>query len=286
MSWEPRVLRVTRHVRADLTGDLSVPALARVACYSPFHFSRVFQAVQGETPQRFVRRARLERAVRLMRTRPELELGDIAHAVGLAPISNFSRVFKQTYGVAPSAWDRASRLTPGLEGFEDQLAEVRASCPPLRTLLRDRPALRVGFVRIPTPFLDNTLLAAGFAELTGWFEARGVDWRALPLVGMSWDSPDSTPIDQVRYDLGFALPAGLDASGPLGEQRLPAARCVEVHVQGPKGHIALAWEALYAWLSTAQAEPANLPGIKHFRKRPDALGWDQFDLDCSIALAP
>ena len=285
MTWETRIHRVTDHVRGNLTGDLSNAALAKVAFASEYHFSRLFKAIQGETPIQYVRRARLEHAVKLMKTRPELELGDIAATVGLGSSSNFSRVFKQVYGMAPSKWDRSSRLAPGLDGYEDRLAALRESAPSYEARIREHPALRIAYVRVPTPFMDKDILAAGYAELTAWFEAQGVDWRQQRLIGLSWDNPDSTPLDQVRYDLGFELPDGLRASGELGEHAFPALRSVDVHVQGHLGYIALAWEHLYErWLPTARSEPANFPGIKRFRKRPDQLGWATFDLDCSIAL--
>ena len=285
MSWEARIHRVTDHVRTHLTGDLTNAELAKVAHASPFHFSRLFKAIQGETPNQYVRRARLEHAIKLMRTRPEQDLADIAASVGLGSSSNFTRVFKATYGMAPSRWDRKHRLGKGVEGFEDRLAPLRATCPPFRPVVREHAARRIAYVRVATPFMDKQLLASGYDELTRWFEDQGVDWRKQPLIGLSWDNPESTPLDQVRFDLGFSLPDGLSASGELGEQAFPALRSVDVHVQGHLGYIALAWEHLYErWLPTARSEPANFPGIKRFRKRPDQLGWETFDLDCSIAL--
>ena len=44
-----RINRVTDHISANLAGTLDLQALADVACFSPWHFHRVFQAVTGET---------------------------------------------------------------------------------------------------------------------------------------------------------------------------------------------------------------------------------------------
>lgn len=284
-TWEARVQRVCDHVRADLRGDLSLAALARRAHASAFHFARRFKAVTGETPARFVQRARLERAATLMRARPDRALGDIATEVGFGAVSDFSRVFKQHHGVPPSRWDRKSRLGDALPAWDDGLAAAREACPPLQARTVRHDACRLAYVRVPTPFLDAELLAAGYAELTHWFEGHGVDWREQRLVGMSWDHPEVTPLERVRYDLGFTLPSGLRADGPVTEQALPALRAVEVHVRGPLPYIALAWEHLYEhWLPRARSEPLDLPGMKRFRRRPDELGWTEFDLHCSIAL--
>ena len=44
--------------------------VARVACFSPFHFHRIFRALVGETLGAFIKRVRLERAVYLLSHRP------------------------------------------------------------------------------------------------------------------------------------------------------------------------------------------------------------------------
>ena len=50
-------------------------------------------------------------------------------------------------------------------------------------------------------------------------------------------------------------------------------------------YTALAWEHLYeAWFPGSGEEPADLPSMKRFRRRPETLGWRRVDLDCCIAL--
>jgi DNA gyrase inhibitor GyrI len=36
------------------------------------------------------------------------------------------------------------------------------------------------------------------------------------------------------------------------------------------------------WLPRSRYQPANLPGMEIYRRRPDELGWETFDLDCAI----
>ncbi|MEM7156830.1 MAG: AraC family transcriptional regulator [Myxococcota bacterium] len=285
MSWPSRINRVRDHVREHLAEPLGLEELARVAHSSRFHFARLFKAHTGETLTHFVQRARLERAATLMRSSPEQSLLQIALEVGLGSASDFSRIFKRHHGIAPSQWDRRSRLHDVLPGYTDHLAQARESCPPLRPRVVRHAACRFAYVRVATPFLDAGLLQQGYERVCRWFEAHGVDWRDRPMLGMSWDNPETTPLHQVRFDLGFTLPEGLRASGEVGERALPAMRSVDVRVQGSLGHIALAWEHLYdEWLPAHSPEPVDLPGIKRFHRRPDELGWQRFDLDCCIAL--
>lgn len=282
---DDRVRRVQDHVRQNLHAELGLEALARVAGVSRFHFARVFQAHTGETLNRFVRRARLERAATLMRARPERSLVDVALDAGFGSASDFSRVFRQHFGIAPSAWDRVARLAPTLDGYEDGLAAARATCPPLSPVVREHPGCRLAYVRVATPFLDAELLDAGYRTLLHFFTERGVDPAQRPLLGMSWDQPETTPLEKVRFDLAIPLPDGLRAEGPVSELTLPPIRSVDLRVDGTLAHVALAWEHLYeVWLPRSGEAPADLPGMKRFRRRPEALGWFRVDLDCCIPL--
>lgn len=283
--YEQRIHRVMDHVRGNLRGDLSLDALARIAHFSPFHFHRIFRATVGETLTAFTQRARLERAAYLMKASPERRLGSIALEVGFSEQSDFSRVFRKRYGLAPSAWDRRARLDDqGLEGIEAAKATAREGAPSFEPRLVEHPAVRLAYVRMRTPFVGD-ILRRGYGRLTAWLDERGVDWRRSALLGLSWDNYETTPIEQVRFDFGFTVPKDTAAEGEFGIVELPAVRAVDVRCVGGLPRIALAWDFLYdEWLPGSRYEPDDMPGIKRFRRRPDELGWETWDLDCSIAV--
>ncbi len=278
-----RVHRVMDHVRRNLDGELGLEALAKVACFSPYHFHRIFKATTGETVTAFVQRARLERAAYLMKASPRRAMASIAVEVGFSEQSDFSRLFRRRYGIAPSRWDRSSRLDD--EGLVDHDAIVAAlDDEPLEARLVERPAVRLAYVRVRTPFIGPSL-REGYERLIAWLEAQGVDWRARALLGLSWDHYETTPLQDVRFDFGFHVPDGVMAGAEFGVHELPAVRAVEVHCDGPLARIAMAWTYLYErWLPSSAYEPLDLPGLKRFRRRPDEIGWDRWDLDCSIAV--
>lgn len=275
------------YVRGHLDADLGLEALARVAHASPFHFHRIFRATTGETLTHYVQRARLERAAYLMKAAPSRSLGSIALDVGFSAQSDFTRVFRRHYSIAPSQWDRAARLdgVTVVDDFEDTVARARRAGPEPVARIVDHPACRLAYIRMRTPFIGPAL-EDGYGRLTTWLDDRDVDWRSCRLLGLSWDNYETTPLDQVRFDFGFAVPAAIRAEGEVGIHELPAVQAVDVRCQGPLVRIAVAWDYLYQeWLPASGREPADLPGIKRFHARPDQLGWSEWDLSCSIALA-
>lgn len=92
--------RVLRHVDQNLGGDLSVAALARVAGQSASCFARWFRAQTSVSPHAYVLRARLERAMRLLRE-TDRPLAEVALAVGFSSQACLSVAFKRGAGVTP-----------------------------------------------------------------------------------------------------------------------------------------------------------------------------------------
>src|SRR3954463_12666503 len=90
---------------------LDVPTLARIALVSEAHFIRTFRATFGETPNRYLQRRRVERAMWLLRA-TDLSLTDICMDVGFSSLGTFSRVFRDIVGESPSAYRRRGSLPP------------------------------------------------------------------------------------------------------------------------------------------------------------------------------
>lgn len=281
--YAPRIDRVIDHVRQNLSADLSLEALSKIACFSPYHFHRIFRSVTHETVAAFIRRARLERAVYLMRSSPDRPLSSIAMEVGFGTPSEFSRIFKKQYGQTPRSWDRQSRL----DDVEDFIAGLFEEPPPPPNPPRVRARLpaRLAYVRARSPWTSPSL-GEGYARLTGWLTDRGVQWRTRSLVGLSFDNDKATPLERLTYDLGFAVDDDFTADGEFGLHALPGGKAVEVHATSLP-EVAMAWDYLYrTWLPGSGYEPDDLPVLKRFRRAPDVFDERAWDVDCSIALRP
>jgi AraC family transcriptional regulator of arabinose operon len=110
---DERILRVVEHIGADLTGDLGVDTLARVATLSPSRLTQLFTATLGIPPQRYVERERLTRAAQLLAS-TDRAVGEIARDVGWEDQLYFSRRFSHLHGMSPTAY-RLSKTAPGID---------------------------------------------------------------------------------------------------------------------------------------------------------------------------
>jgi transcriptional regulator GlxA family with amidase domain len=106
-----RMLRARDAMDRAYAEPLDVPSLARIAHVSEAHFIRTFKTTFGETPNRYLQRRRVERAMFLLRT-TDRTVTDICMAVGFSSLGTFSRVFAEVVGEPPSVYRRRGPLAP------------------------------------------------------------------------------------------------------------------------------------------------------------------------------
>jgi transcriptional regulator GlxA family with amidase domain len=91
-----RMLRARDVMDRRYAEPLDVPTLARIAYVSEAHFIRTFRATFGETPNRYLQRRRVERAMFLLRS-TDRSVTDICMDVGFTSLGTFSRVFRASW---------------------------------------------------------------------------------------------------------------------------------------------------------------------------------------------
>ncbi|WP_414940385.1 helix-turn-helix transcriptional regulator [Amycolatopsis sp. cmx-11-51] len=82
---------------------VTVEDLARVAMFSKFYFTRMFQRVTGISPGRFLTAIRLQEAKRLLLT-TSINVIEVSHLVGYSSVGTFSTTFSKAVGVSPTEY--------------------------------------------------------------------------------------------------------------------------------------------------------------------------------------
>src|SRR5277367_7135298 len=108
-AYAQKIDRVIDYLRGNLDRRVRLAELADVACFSEFHFHRIFTAVSGDTLNSFTNRLRLEKAARLLRY-SEQSLTDIALDCGFSSSATFSRAFRSGYDTTPSEFRKTGEI--------------------------------------------------------------------------------------------------------------------------------------------------------------------------------
>lgn len=204
--YKQRLLRVLVHIQQDLDDPLALDGLAAIACFSPYHFHRIFRGMIGESVMEHLRRLRLERAA------SELRLGqravtEIAFRAGYESHEAFTRAFKASYGIAPIYFRAKRRLAPlpripsGVHyaegGVPTHFKTRRSAMFPLPIEIKTVESFRVAFMRHNGPYStvgstwDRLLVRLG---KEGWIAGDS------QFIGICHDDPEITPQAKLPYD--------------------------------------------------------------------------------------
>ena len=105
--------RVVDAMRQRLGEPMALQQMARIALMSPYHFNRVFHAMTGIPPCRFLTALRIEAAKRLL-LRTRMSVTSVCFEVGYESLGSFITRFSQQVGTSPRAlrrlaWDSANQ---------------------------------------------------------------------------------------------------------------------------------------------------------------------------------
>lgn len=92
------------YIKANFsTEDISVAKLAEICKITPAYFCRIFKEVYGVSPKKYIIDLKMKTASEYL-TFTSASIADVAKSVGYPELSYFTTVFKNHFGVTPSAF--------------------------------------------------------------------------------------------------------------------------------------------------------------------------------------
>jgi AraC family transcriptional regulator len=287
-----RVNRAIDYVVIHLQEPIRLNDLSRAARLSPFHFHRVFQALVGATPAEFVKRLRLEMALGLMARTRRPSLTSIAMKSGFSSSSDFTRCFKQRFGVPPSAFnvktwqtEHAAQLESIVEsavgGTRLKRLPPRSNPDQFRVRIRELPARSVAYIRVDRPYRGDGVFRAAH-RLMDWADNHGFGHGQW--LGYQWDNPEITSLDDCRYYIAVEAES-FTPRGEIGLFRFPPMLIADIDLRGSIDLELRALQWLYgSWLPRSGYAPDDQPGFDAFIGRPFAHGCEYFELHIQLPI--
>ena len=256
-----RIHRVVEHIDRNLDQALTLPGIAAVANFSPYHFHRIFAAWMGETLGDYIRRRRVETGALRLVSQPRTTVLAVALSVGFGSAESFTRAFRSRFGSSPSAWRRAARAARGRESNPGQTErkhdqEVRADAGYSRTVPQREALMNVKLMdRAPVHVAYLTYVGEFGEPVSRFWQERAYPWMLTnnlvgrPRYGVSHDDPTITASDKTRYDAAVEVERAFSGTGDYHESDLPGGRFACVAFEGTATDISEAWARLLRdWL--------------------------------------
>jgi AraC family transcriptional regulator len=268
-SYNGRLRRVQDFIRSHLDEELALSELAGVACFSLYHFHRVFTGMTGLTVMEYIRQLRLERAAGELAGTTR-DVAGIAQSAGFATHEAFSRLFRSAYGMPPSRYRKACRDAGGI---------VLA---PTRGFERNKPLFSGGEMEVEIKHLDAMRVA--FVSHTGPYTESGQTWGRLcgnPAVqrelgpqtvslGIYYDDPDVTAPERLRMDACVTVSEGYQPAGDVQVRLIEGGEYAVFTHRGSYDKLLDSYRWIYGqWFPQSGREPKKSFSFEIYRNSPD-----------------
>ncbi len=310
--YRSRLNRTIDYIHNHYDEELNLTKLAEIACFSKFHFHRIFRAMVGETLNDFVQRIRLEKSVQMLITDLNKSITEIALDCGFSSSQNFAKIFKAHYGMTPSFirnefhWDNWKTKMNNLKGKD------KSTLQPIEALLYDTyrnkrklpidkilgkrfvpqvrienlPDLRVAYVRSRGPYNYKTIDQV-FRQLLQWANPRGMIENGSIVLSVFWGNPDVTPEDKLIHDACITVPESIKADKWIDIQNLPGGKFAIHHCEAKADSLEAIWISLILnWLASSDYQPDNRPAYQIYYDDIETYSLKHMVVDLCLPIKP
>lgn len=258
MNYQHQLNKVIEFIGKHLDEKHTLTQLSNIACFSKYHFHRLFTAYTGVSLQQYIRWLRLKRAAHQLIVDKDQSILNIAIDAGFESHEAFSRAFKQTCGKNPSEF----RYESSWQMWEQPPYQLPLQGEmTMNVIIKNMDARRLAVVEHRG---DPRMLGESVSKLINWAKSQPVNLKpkAGEAFGFAYDDPKLTPAADFRFDLGITIPEQLILKGEVIDKRLPAGRYAIAMHKGSRENIGETVYAIYRdWLPNSVQELADLPCI-------------------------
>ena len=314
-----RINRVLDYIEEHLAEELSLEVLAKTACFSTYHFHRVFAAMTGETLNRMIRRLRVEKAAGQLLLNPGKSVTEIALDCGFSGSAAFARTFKEFFGMTAGEWQRLSDearkqcmsdrkigkvfrnmgkaenvsvchcgfVTQGSPTWRIEMKKDEKRTLTADVTVQELAPMHVIYVRHVGPYAgDGEVFEKLFGKLYAFAGARGLMGPSSQTLCIYHDDPNITDEAKLRTDACLTVPEGTPVEGDVGSMVIPGGTFGIAHFELAMDEYPLAWEAVIAgWLPESGYEFDDRLSFERYGN-PDACAEGMCSVDICIPIKP
>ncbi len=255
-----RINRVITFLENNLDSAVNVSQLAQIACYSEFHFQRVFHAFVNESIYAHRKRLLLERAVKqLLHTTKDIT--SIAFDCGYHDQTAFNKAFKKHFHHTPSEVRKSSI---GLLNKQAKLnpTEMKTMQAKIKTL----EEIKLISARATGAYADSAAQAWG--QMMKFAYSNKLMKPHIKMIGISHDDPNVTQAGQIRYDACVDIDADISEHPELTRQTIQAGRFAVFLHRGPHNDLSQSYDWIFSqWLPESDHELRDVPCFEMYLNR-------------------
>lgn len=296
-----RINRVIDYIEKNIDSDINLEILSRIACFSMFHFHRIFSALVGETLSSFIKRLRVEKATAMLVGNPKYSITYIALKCGFSGPAAFSRIFKRHYGISASEFrsggykkisknckvesKKGKERISNSHYIDGRISILRGRLE-MKVEVKEIPEMNVAYVRHVGPYKGDVELFKKLSEkLFKWAGPRNlVNFPETKYLIIYHDSPEITDEDRLRVSVCITVPGNTEVDGDIGKMTVPGGKYAMAHFEINADQFQEAWDSVCRdWLPESGYQPDDRPCFELYN---DNCKGGKFNVDICIPVKP
>lgn len=262
--------RAFQFIEYNLHNRLTLENVSEAACYSVYHFHRIFKAITQETLNEYIHRKRVEKAALILQRKKATTIAEVTFATGFSSNSSFTRAFKKYYGVSPSDFRKANpspyskiSQTESKNGqisrsFESYLYNMEN----LMQWISTKTQIEVKELNeIPAAYLTqigDEGMGEAFVKLMKWARPKGLlDKPDFKMGTIYHDSFKVTAADKVRMSICLFLDEPVKTDGEVGLTKIESGKYIVARNEVTVDEIGKSWTALFIWMNEKGYQKAD-----------------------------
>ena len=285
-----RMLDVVSYIQRHLDDEITLDELADVAYFSKYHFHRIFAGMMGETLKKFIRRLRLERAaLNLIKTNRSVV--DIAFQAGYESHEAFTRAFKEMFAAPPQNF-RKDNTSPNTmfnakANLQKLINDNISGCEKMKEKMKveviEFPAVKVAYVHHTGPYNE---CGKAWDKLCTWAGPKGLLQPGCMFMGLSYDDPEVTPPDRIRYDACITIETDCSPEGDIQIKEVETGCYAKTTHFGPYENLSKTYNELCGqWIPAKGYVIVSKPSVEIYLNSPEDTEPDELITDVHVPLA-
>ncbi len=285
-SYEERILRVQMYIQRHLDASLALEELSKIACFSPYHFHRVFQGMVGESLQEYIRRLRLERAAQAL-CYADTSVTQLAFAAGYETHESFTRAFRKQFGASPKQYRNQcmyraqNNVKQPVQRYVTIIQQMGAL--DMEARVEEFKPMNVAFIRHVGPYAE---CHSAWEKLCGHPAVAQTFGPDTLCIGLCYDDPDVTEADKIRLDVCVTVPADFQPGDGINVQQIEGGKYAVLTHRGSYDGLHDCYRWLYGtWLPDSGYETKGSHSMEIYRNNPDETPEEDCLTDICVPLA-
>jgi len=246
----------------NLDTNLSLETISKVACFSPFHFHRIFKAITNEKLNSYINRKRIEKVASVLMHKSEVSITELSLLFGFNSNSSLTRTFKKYYNISPSEFrkqkkSRFSKISKiESKNGQEQLVfeEYICSINNLKNWIEMNAKIEIKEIAnlelAYVTSIGEQGITTAYEALVKWATPLGLLKNPdTKMITIYHDSFKTTDPKKVRLSACITLPEPMKASGNIGRTSIEKGKFIVGSFVIGLSEFEKSWNSLFAWMS-------------------------------------